>query len=92
MPISRSLADAKAHFAECVRLAEEGKPVVLTRHGRAVVALVPAEDLETLQALRAAGPQSGLASVVGGWEGSEELVARLEERRRSPRRAAAKPD
>lgn len=38
---TRSLGDAKAHFAECVREVEKGQTVVLTRHGRAVARLVP---------------------------------------------------
>jgi hypothetical protein len=43
---------------------------------------VPAEDLETLERLRAAGPEGGLASIAGGWEGSEDLVRFLESSRR----------
>jgi prevent-host-death family protein len=37
----RTIADAKAHFAECVREVEAGRSIVLTRHGRAVARLVP---------------------------------------------------
>ena len=36
-----SLAEAKAHFAECVRRVEQGQTVLLTRHGRPVARLVP---------------------------------------------------
>jgi len=36
-----SLADAKAHFAECVRGVEKGQSIGLTRHGRPVARLVP---------------------------------------------------
>ena len=42
-PESRSIGDAKAHFAECVRSVEKGETVVLTRHGRPVARLVPLE-------------------------------------------------
>jgi prevent-host-death family protein len=73
-----STAEAKARFSEAVRDAEEGRPVLITRHGRAVAALVPAKDLEVLERLRAAGPEGGLASVAGGWEGSEELAEILQ--------------
>ncbi len=34
-------ADAKARFAEIVRLAEQGEDIVLTRHGKPVVRLGP---------------------------------------------------
>jgi prevent-host-death family protein len=36
-----SLTDAKAQLTELVRRAEAGDEIVLTRHGRAVVRLVP---------------------------------------------------
>lgn len=82
-----TVAEAKAKFSSCVRSAEEGTPVVITRHGKPVAAVVPAEDLERLRRLRAAGPEGGLASVAGGWRGSEELADALDRRRRStPRR------
>lgn len=51
-----SVAAAKAHFSECLKEAEGGEPVVITRHGEPIVALVPAEDLERLRRLRARGP------------------------------------
>jgi prevent-host-death family protein len=37
------MAEAKARFAELVRLAEDGDEVVLMRHGHAVAKLVPAK-------------------------------------------------
>lgn len=70
----RSIAEAKAHFADCLRQAEGGEAIVLTRHGKAIAALVPIELLEQLDRLRAAGPEGGLASVAGGWKGSEEVA------------------
>jgi prevent-host-death family protein len=83
-----SVAEAKAHFADCLRSAERGEPVVITRHGKAVAAVVAAEDLERLERLRAAGPEGGLASVAGGWEGSEDVaVATRRSRRSKPRRS-----
>lgn len=69
-----SVAEAKATLAEQIRRVEQGDRAVITRHGRAVAALVAPEDLETLARLRAAGPEGGLASIAGGWEGSEELL------------------
>jgi prevent-host-death family protein len=75
-PERTSIAEAKAHLAEYLRRAEGGEPIVLTRHGRPIAALVPIELLEQLDRLRAAGPEAGLASVAGGWEGSEEVAER----------------
>lgn len=72
-----SVAQAKARFSAAIRDAEEGRPVVITRHGDPVAALVRVEDLRALERLRAAGPKGGLASVAGGWEGSDELVERI---------------
>ena len=83
-----SLVEAKARFSECVREAEAGGVVLIRRHGKAVAAVVPAEDVERLRRLRAAGPEGGLASLAGGWKGSDALVASLATLRRSkPRRA-----
>lgn len=75
---SLSVAQVKATLSEQIRAAEHGEPVVITRHGKAVAALVPAEDLKALRRLRAAGPAGGLASLAGGWEDSDELVSVLE--------------
>ena len=78
-----SVAEIKAHFADWVRAAEAGESVVITRHGKPVVALVPADEMEQLRRLKAAGPEKGLISVAGGWEGSDELAERVAEARRS---------
>jgi prevent-host-death family protein len=73
-----SVSEVKARFSEYVRTAQGGQPVVITRHGRAVAAIVGSEELEALQRLRAAGPEGGLSSVAGGWEDSDDLVRILE--------------
>lgn len=86
MATTVSAAKAKAEFAECMRKAEAGDPVVITRHGKAVVALVRADHLQQLERLRSAGPSAGLASLAGGWRGSEELVRLLSGSRRSTAR------
>ena len=82
-----SVAEAKATLSERIREVENGEQIVITRHGRTVAALVSAEDLEHLQRLRAAGPEGGLASLAGGWEGSEELVRAIESSPRGGRRS-----
>jgi len=87
-----SVAEARSTLSACIREAESGAPVVITRHGKAVVALVAAEDLEQLTRLRAAGPEDGLAGLAGGWEGSESLVASIEQGLRTPPRAAPSLD
>ena len=74
----RSVADVKARLSEYIRSAEHGDAVVITRHGQVVAALVGAEEVQTLERLRLAGPESGLASLAGGWEGSDDLIRALE--------------
>jgi len=78
-----SVAQMEAHLSDCIQAAEEGDTVVITRNGRPVVALVKLPDPERLQS---AGSQEGLASLAGGWEGSEELVQRAAESPRTPPR------
>lgn len=86
-----SAARAKAEFAECVRNAEAGTAVVITRHGRAVAALVSADRLQQLERLGSAGPASGLVGLAGGWPGSEKLIALLARSRRSRPRRTPRP-
>ena len=86
-----SAAKAKAEFADCIRKAEAGEPVVITRHGRAVVALVRADRLQQLERLGSAGPAAGLAGLAGGWRGSGELVRALAGSRRTKARRVPRP-
>jgi len=79
---SISVAEAKAALSEYIRQVEAGFPVMITRHGKPVAALVQPKELEHLERLRKAGPEKGLACIAGGWEDSGELVRILEE---SPR-------
>lgn len=82
MDKSISIAEAKATFSDCIRQVEAGSSVLITRHGKLVAALVRPGDLEHLERLKKAGPESGLASIAGGWEDSEELATILD---KSPR-------
>ncbi len=86
-----TLPEARDQLSAHVRSAEHGTPVVITRRGRAVAAIVAADDFERLERLRAAGPQAGLAGLAGGWEGTEELVDELAGRRRGPPRRSPYP-
>jgi prevent-host-death family protein len=90
MATTVSAAKAKAEFAEYMRRAEAGDPVVITRHGKAVVALVRADRLELLERLGSAGPAGGLAGLAGGWRGSDEVVRRVTASRRSKARRVPK--
>ena len=81
-----SVAEVKATLSECIREVESGEPLLITRRGKPVAALVRAKDLEHLRRLRAAGPEGGLASLAGGWEDSDELVRLLESSSRSGQR------
>ena len=85
-----TVAEAKARFAECLRDAEEGRPVLITRHGKQVAAVVSLSDYEQLARLRAAGPEAGLAGIAGGWKGSEELADEIAQFRRTAGRRAPK--
>jgi prevent-host-death family protein len=86
-----SVAEAKATLSDAIREVEAGNTVLITRHGKPVAALVAAEELSTLERLRAAGPEKGLASVAGGWKGSEELVQTIAATPRRGRRRVANP-
>lgn len=85
-----SIVEAKTQFSGCIREVEQGGFVLITRHGKTVAALVPADALEHMERLKKAGPQGGLASLAGGWKGSEDLVRRLARSKRSrPRKYPA---
>jgi prevent-host-death family protein len=77
-----STAAAKAQFAEYIRRAESGEEVVITRHGRAVAAIIAGAR----SSLRAARGKAGLAGLAGGWKGSDELVKALKTHTRTSRR------
>ena len=83
MTTVQTIVRVKAHFSQCLREAEGGQPIVLTRHGHPVAALVSIELFEQFERLRAAGPEAGLVSLAGGWEGSEEVAERALEYGRS---------
>ena len=51
-----SIVEAKSQFSDCVRTAEGGSPVVITRHGKPVVAVV--SSLSSPQDAASASPPS----------------------------------
>ena len=46
MPVRYRVTEAKARFAQLLRIVESGKTVVITRHGRVVAHVVPAQEAE----------------------------------------------
>ena len=48
-----SVTDAKAQLTDLVRRAEAGEEVVLTRHGHAIVRIVPVGPVKNAQARKA---------------------------------------
>jgi prevent-host-death family protein len=78
MDKSISIVEAKATFSDCIRQVEAGSSVLITRHGKPVAAIVRPTELEHLERLKKAGPGSGLVSIAGGWEDSDDLAAILD--------------
>src|SRR5438128_11842053 len=81
-----SVATIKATLSERLREVERGTDALITRNGKTIAALVPAADLERLNRLREAGPEGGLASIAGGWKGSDEVARAVSGLRRTPPR------
>ncbi len=77
-----SAARAKSQLADCLRKAENGEPVVITRHGKPVAALVGV-DRGALPNRKDARGSRGLAALAGGWKGSDDLVKALAKVRRT---------
>ncbi len=72
-------AQAKAQFAESLRLVERGDIVVITRHGKPVAAMINADELEQFERVRAAGPEAGLGSLIYQWSDTESFVTALDQ-------------
>jgi prevent-host-death family protein len=82
-----TLAQIEEDVAACLRSAEGGDTVLVTRNGKPVVAMISARDTETPDRRQPPAPgRTGLAALAGGWEGSDELVERIAESRRTPGR------
>jgi prevent-host-death family protein len=64
-----AVSDAKTQLTELVRLAEAGEDIILTRHGKETVRLVPVRtvpDRKTRRAILEAARQAGLANATAG--------------------------
>jgi prevent-host-death family protein len=86
-----SAAQAKSQLADCLRKAETGEAVIITRHGKPVAALVGVDRVASLNRRDARGGD-GLAGIAGGWKGSDDLVKALAKVRRSRSRRHIKLD
>jgi prevent-host-death family protein len=84
-------AQAKAELAECLRRAESGEQVIISRHGKPVAVLVAVERVASLAGRRGRAG-GGLAALAGGWKGSEEFVQALAKMRRSRARRPTRLD
>jgi prevent-host-death family protein len=71
-------SDVKENFAEYVRSAEGGEPVVITRYGRPVAVLLSASRYERMERLAAPAADAGLAGIAGRWQDGDELADELE--------------
>jgi len=64
-PRNVSVRDARAHFAELIGgVHASGKPIVIERHGRPVVALVPVEQIDARQRNDDPVDEAGLDALV----------------------------
>lgn len=78
------VTEVKTRLDDFLRAVEAGETVVLTRKGRPVATLAPPAGANGSEAPR---EKRGLASLAGGWEGSDDLADLVEELRRTARRS-----
>jgi antitoxin (DNA-binding transcriptional repressor) of toxin-antitoxin stability system len=78
--------EVESRMDDFLQAVEAGETVVLTRDGQPVATLTPATGASGAEAPGEA-KKKGLASLAGGWEGSDELADRIEEIRRAARSA-----
>ena len=84
------VGEAKRRFSELMsRVAYRGERFLIERRGRAMVALVSAEDLEKLE-MEPDAPK-GLLAAVGAWEEYEGLDEMVEEIYRQREEARDRP-
>ena len=87
-----SIKEVKSALPGCILEVEKGEPLLITSEGRPVAALVRPQDLERLERLQETSAEAGLASLAGGWDGSDELVHHLQASSRIGRREVADLD
>jgi len=66
-----SIAEAKSHFSEYIsKVAYAGEKYLITKRGKPLVALVPLEDLKSIEINE---DKKGLSEIIGKWENFEEI-------------------
>jgi len=68
-----SLSEAKDHFSELVTAARRGQPQTVTRHGKAAVVLVKAEDYARLKSGEQAPTKSFVQHLLDAPKGDADL-------------------
>ena len=68
-----SLAQAKAHLSELLNTVESGEEVVITRHGRPVARVIPANPIKQMLPLQRL---AALRQQVPAWQGSSAALLR----------------
>ena len=75
-----TIAKARVRFSDCVRSAESGEIVVVTRYGKPVAAMISAKYLAELEGARRQGLASqGLAGLVDRFSDGGEFAAEVEQ-------------
>jgi prevent-host-death family protein len=87
-----SAAQAKSQLAECLRKAESGEAVIITRHGKPVAVLIGGDRMALIGRRGSRRRGGGLADLAGGWAGSGNLVKALAKARRTHSRRASRLD
>ena len=79
MSKAMTIAQAKSRFSDCVRSAEGGETVLITRYGKPAAAVVSAKYLAELETSRRGGPERrGLAALIERFSDGEEFAAEIE--------------
>jgi prevent-host-death family protein len=84
MPEEMGVAEAKRRFSELIDRVRSGEVFVVTRRGRPVVALVPAEETEDAQPQRYIG-LAAVAGVAEEWDDIDDFVREIYAARRRER-------
>ncbi|MBK8251083.1 MAG: type II toxin-antitoxin system prevent-host-death family antitoxin [Polyangiaceae bacterium] len=79
MAKAMTVAEAKAHFSECIKSAEDGEIVVITRYGKAAAAVVSAKYLSELEDKgKLDAGRRGLAALVGRFNDGDDFTTQIE--------------
>ncbi len=85
------VADAKRRFSELIDRVSAGERFVISRRGRPVLALIPANELAAQRSSTAPQGLTAVAGALADWDDLEDVVAQIYAHRRRARDRAA-PD